>query len=65
MGTKNNPAHFDCYANAEPEYFLDGFGWARRWTPPYIQTEEVIRLRGELADIRQCDKCDLCEDHFQ
>lgn len=24
---------------------------------------EVKRLRGELNEIYDCDKCDLCEDH--
>lgn len=26
-------------------------------------TAKVATLTKELADIRECDKCDLCEDH--
>jgi hypothetical protein len=29
------------------------------------EVERLHGLDGELDDIRECDKCDLCEDHHQ
>lgn len=33
-----------------------------------VMADEIERLRGvdgELDDIRECSKCDLCEDHHE
>lgn len=45
-------------------YSSDDFTLYAR-APELLKTlcDEVDRLRGELNEIYDCDKCDLCEDH--